>query len=276
MNDYWKALAKRSAITVGLEASALLSTLTRAAGDRGRGAIFTLHHVRPWEKKAFHPNDLLEITPDFLDVTLQTLGQEGYEFISLDDVPARLARDAGRPFACFTLDDGYRDNAAYAADVFTRHGAPFTIFLTGGFVDATRSMWWETLEAVLSRNDSLPYDFGNGAEMLAAGTVRDKSAAFNRIAAHINSSDELEAIAALDDAATRLGTDPLGITADLTMRQDELAALLANPLAAYGAHTMTHRGIARLTAAQSEAEIADSVAVVAAITGRRPVAFAYP
>ncbi len=52
----------------------------------------------------------------------------------------------------FTLDDGYRDNATFAADIFARHRAPFTIFLNSGFFGRTCTMWWETLDAVLNQS----------------------------------------------------------------------------------------------------------------------------
>jgi peptidoglycan/xylan/chitin deacetylase (PgdA/CDA1 family) len=127
---------KRTVITAGLEVSAVLDRLGLASGTRGLGAIFTLHHVRQPFQRPFHPNDILEITPQFLDEALTVLERAGYEFIRLEDVPARLASNAGgKPFACFTLDDGNRNNLTEAAPVFTRHGAPFTIFITKGFIE---------------------------------------------------------------------------------------------------------------------------------------------
>src|SRR5918998_5575217 len=73
---------------------------------RGRGLILTFHHVRPWRERAFAPNRLLEITPDFLDRVLTLLAEEGFEIVALDEVPRRLV--AGGPrFAALTFDDGY-------------------------------------------------------------------------------------------------------------------------------------------------------------------------
>jgi peptidoglycan/xylan/chitin deacetylase (PgdA/CDA1 family) len=274
--DQAKLLAKRAVVTSGLEVSSVLSGLGLFGTARGQGAIFTLHHVRPRRQNDFHPNDLLEVAPEFLETAIVTLKNEGYVFIRLEDIPSRLAERPSRPFACFTLDDGYRDNANFAADIFARHHAPFTIFLNSGFFGRTRTMWWETLDAVLNHTDQIAFDFGRGPETLSAGTPAQKLSVFNRIASHINAADERQAVAVLDEEAMRCGIDPGGIVAELTMAEAELKTLSTNPFVSYGAHTVSHRGIARLPDDEAEGEIAESVDAVAAITGSRPKSFAYP
>ncbi|MBL0370814.1 polysaccharide deacetylase family protein [Rhizobium sp. KVB221] len=267
---------KRAIISTGLEATSALSALGFGKGARGRGAIFTLHHVRPRSDDAFQPNDILEITPEFLETTILTLKAEGYEFARLDDIPARLAEPAGPPFACFTLDDGFRNNAEYAAPVFTRHNVPFHIFIAKGFAEATHSMWWETLDALLKRHENLEYDFGSGNEKIAAHGPAQKLAAFNRLAGFINRSEETIAVAKIDTVARSMGVDPLAITRELTMRGDELQALATNPLVSYGAHTISHRGLSRLTPEETRREIEQSADYLETLTGRRPASFAYP
>ena len=277
-----KPLIKRAVITAGLEATPFYMGAIGLFGPglletaRGHGAIFTLHHVRPRPNSAFQPNDILDITPEFLETAILTLKRRGYQFIRLEDMANRLKGVETPPFACFTLDDGYRDNAEFAAPVFTKHSVPFTIFLTKGLVDATHSMWWETIDAVLNTMDRLEFDFGNGTETLPAATNAEKLAAFNRVSDFINSTDEASAVARLDEAARKAGIDPLEITRTLTMRADELRKLAENPLVSYGAHTVSHRGLARLSVQEAEREVAESVAFVEAITGSRPKCFAYP
>jgi peptidoglycan/xylan/chitin deacetylase (PgdA/CDA1 family) len=268
---------KRAVITAGLETSAALAGIGMARQARGCGAIFTLHHVRPDRPGPFRPNAILEITPDFLDAAIVALKAEGYDFIALDDLPARLAAPGARPFACMTLDDGYRDNAKFAAPVFARHGVPYTIFITRGFIERTHSMWWETLEALLVRVERFDFDFGAGIEPVDVATPLLKMAAFDRIAAFINAAaDEASAIARLDRVAMAHGLDPLALTAELTMDGAALQALLADPLVSYGAHTVSHRGLARLDQMAADFEIAASIAKVEEICGRKPRAFAYP
>lgn len=266
---------KRTIITAGLEVSAALDSLGVSDRTRGRGAIFTLHHVRPRFQRPFHPNDILEITPAFLDEALGTLKARGYDFIRLEEVPDRLASRSTRPFACFTLDDGNRNNKTDAATVFARHAAPFTIFITKGFIDATHSLWWETLEALLNKTPAIDFDFGLGPEPVPSATPAQKLSAFRRITDFVSTAEEAHAVEQLDSEARKHGIDPLAITRDLTMRASELKELAANPLVSYGAHTVSHRGLARLPDSESRREIAESVDAVRALSGKTANAFAY-
>lgn len=270
-----RTVVRRAAIAGGLEVAKGLSRAGLMAGARGQGAIFTLHHVRPKLARPFDPNAHLEITPDFLDATLTTLKEEGYRFVALEHLPDALAAGGG-PIACFTLDDGYRNNLDHALPIFDRHQAPFTVFVAGGFIDRTHTLWWETLADLLSANERLHIDLGRGAETLQARAIAEKQAAFKRIAAFIHSRDEAEAIALLNAAARARGIDPLAITDRLTLDEAGLRRLTESPLASLGAHTISHRSVARLDKAEARREIDESAKRVEAIIGRRPLTFAYP
>src|SRR5918911_3763559 len=67
---------------------------------QGCGVVLMFHHVRPWRPRAFAPNRLLEITPEFLDRTLALLRGLGFDLVELDALPARLsAAGPARAFA---------------------------------------------------------------------------------------------------------------------------------------------------------------------------------
>ena len=269
---------KRAVITGGLEFAHLAGRAGLMASARGRGAIFTLHHVRPKTARAFGPNAHLEITPEFLDAAIVQLAAEGYQFVALHDLPARMviARSDER-FAAFTLDDGYRNNALHAQPVFTEHRVPFTVFIAGGFACKTHSIWWETLVELLEARQHLEFDFGSGPVVLPLATSFQKQSAFTRIARFVQQDeDEAKAIAALDEVARANGIDPMLITERLVMREPELKSLVLNPLATLGAHTISHRALARLSDEEARREMAESIDRVEAIAGRRPDTFAYP
>ncbi len=272
-----RTLAKRIAITGGLEVANLLRSVGLMRGARGMGAIFTLHHVRPHEPSSFSPNAHLEITPDFLDAVLTRLKSDGYRFVSLADVPgALLEPKPSQPFAAFTLDDGYRNNLVYAMPVFERHEAPFTIFVAKGLVERTHTIWWETLTALLRREDRLNFDFGDGAETIYTATPADKHRAFARFARYIHAHEETVAVEAVDALARSHGIDPTEIVDDLVMGAPELNLVDASPLASLGAHTVSHRAVARLSDAEVRDEMTHSQDYVEVISGHRPDAFAYP
>ena len=137
-----------------------------------------LHHVRPWRERAFAPNRVLEITPQFLDRTLAVAKELGFELASLDEVPGRLAAP-GRPFAAVTFDDGYRDTVEHALPVLRRHGAPFTVFVTTGFAEGTGRLWWVELEEAIARLDRVAVTVGGERFSAPCGTPPEKAAAFD-------------------------------------------------------------------------------------------------
>ncbi len=122
----------------------------------GVGGIFMLHHVRPRRDSAFQPNHHLEITPDFLRATLAHLRASGIEIVTVDEMYQRLMqRDFSRRFACFTFDDGYRDNRDFALPVMREFDAPFTVYVASDFAEGTGRLWWVALEMVVAKAQAI-------------------------------------------------------------------------------------------------------------------------
>src|ERR1700732_2207652 len=154
--------AKHLLIRAGLEVAALPGAGRLFPSAAGRGVIFTLHHVRPARDHEFEPNAHLSITPEFLDEAIVAARRCGLVPVHLQDLLRLLANPSDtRKFVCFTLDDGYRDNEKFAAPVFRKHGAPYTIFIAPGFVERTRTMWWETAEELTRAVPFVEFDFGH-------------------------------------------------------------------------------------------------------------------
>ncbi|HEX2147715.1 MAG TPA: polysaccharide deacetylase family protein, partial [Pseudorhizobium sp.] len=237
---------KRNVIPGVLSASYLASRAGLLPARRGRGAIFTLHHVRP-ARQTFEANAHLEVTPEFLEAAIRQLRSDGYDFVGLDDIPARLRSSESKPFAAFTLDDGYHNNVEYALPVFERHDVPFTVFITRGFAERTHSLWWETLAELLPQVDHLEFDFGKGVEKLQLSSPPQVKAAFDRFVSYVWQKDETEAISEIDALSRRHGFDSFDLTHRLVMGREELLKLVAHPLATLGAHTVSHRAVSRLS-----------------------------
>ncbi len=256
-----------------------LAGLARIAPDRlrGRGAILTLHHVRPAEPGRFRASPHLEVAPDFLDALIRRLLRLGCEPIALADVPTRLAApDDGRRFVAFTLDDGYRDNLVHARPVFERHGVPFTVFATSGFVRRERTIWWQTLERTLEAVDDLRFETGDRTLRFACADALAKTMTFRRIVDWMATVDEDESVAVLDRVAADHGVSAAAVADELVMTPDELRALARSPLATIGAHTHAHPNLRRLDPDRLAREIRRGTDELAEILGTRPTVFAYP
>ncbi|MDX2156442.1 MAG: polysaccharide deacetylase family protein [Hyphomicrobiaceae bacterium] len=254
-------------------AGGLLSPMTR-----GVGVIFTLHRVVPGQTAGFSPNRILELQPEFLDQTIQLVLDRGFDVVSLDEVHARLGEgDFDRPFACFTFDDGYRDNREHASPIFRRYGLPMAIYVPTDFPDGKGDMWWLRLEKVLAELDAIDVKIDGNWCHFDLETTDRKNAAFERIYWWLRRLPvEEHAREFVSELAQAHGVEVGGICRDLIMDWDEIRDLAADPLVTIGAHTRRHLALAKLTQSEAALEIQESVHRLEAEL-RRPVShFSFP
>lgn len=244
----------------------------------GLGGIFMLHHVRPRRDASFQPNAHLEVTPDFLREMLIHLRAHDIEIVGIDELHRRLnQRDAGRRFACFTFDDGYRDNRDFALPVMREFGAPFTIYVTSEFAEGSGRLWWIALEQVIARADRIEVEIDGVATRLDTDSAAAKCAAFARL------HDWLRALPGEHDLrrqigalCARHGVDEAAIASELCMSWDELRQLDSEKLITIGAHTLSHCNLAMQSEATARSEIADSRSRIESELQRPVLHMAYP
>jgi peptidoglycan/xylan/chitin deacetylase (PgdA/CDA1 family) len=241
----------------------------------GVGAIFMLHHVRPRRDAEFQPNRHLEIAPEFLRAMLTHLRSEGIDIITMDEVHQRLIeRNFSRRFACFTLDDGYRDNRDFALPVFRQFDAPFTVYVTSDFAQGTGRLWWVALEMAIAKASSIEAEIGGAAVRLDTATPAAKQAAFDRL------HDWLRSLPGEHDVQREMdrlyGVDEPAICRDLCLSWDELKPFAQDPLVTIGAHTITHCNLARQNEEIASQEMAISRARIENALQRPVLHLAYP
>jgi len=244
----------------------------------GLGAVFTLHHVRPQRDAGFQPNAHLEVTPAFLREMLMHLRAHDIEIISVDELHRRLiACDVARRFACFTFDDGYRDNRDFALPVMREFGAPFTIFVTGDFAQGSGRLWWIALERVIARADQIDVEIGGVATRLDTASTAAKLAAFQRLHDWLRTlPGEHDLRHQMSALCARHGVDEAAIASELCMSFDELRGLGAEKLVTIGAHSLSHCNLARQSEEIARSEIADSRRRIEAELQRPVLHMAYP
>ncbi len=248
-----------------------------ASRTRGLGLILTLHHVRPFSGEPFAPNRLLEVEPDFLDLTLTRAAELGFDFVTLDEAVRRVkAGSSDRPFLHLTFDDGYRDVRDLALPILERHGAPATLYIASSFADGEAELWWLSLEEAIRRAKVLNLDLGTEERFVACQSTTEKYEAWAKIYWTLRAGPEERLRDEVREMALANGVDILGFAKTLCMRWDELADIARRPLVEIGAHTVSHPMLAKHPAEVARAEIANGRDAIAARLGVVPRHFAYP
>jgi peptidoglycan/xylan/chitin deacetylase (PgdA/CDA1 family) len=244
----------------------------------GVGTIFMLHHVRPSRDDMFQPNRHLEITAEFLREVLAHVRALDVDIVSMDEAHRRMSeRDFARRFACFTFDDGYRDNRDHALPVMREHNAPFTVYVANDFAEGSGRLWWVALERVIARADTIEIMRDGATVQIDARDAAAKQDAFNQVHAWLrtlpNDTDVQREVSTL---CARHGIDDAAIARELCMSWDELRAFAADPLVTIGAHTISHCNLARENEAEAQRQMRDSRSKIEAELQTSALHLAYP
>lgn len=241
------------------------------------GVVFMLHHVTPSPPQDFDPNGHLRVTPEFLEDVISQVRDAGFDFVSLDELPMRLESSAQqRPFAAFTLDDGYKDNRDYAYPIFKRHNVPFTIYIPTDFADGSGELWWLVLEEALRRLNAARIEMSGATREFQLRTTSDKDLAFDEIYSWLRQLPERQARDVVLRLAQDANYDQAQLCRDLVMSWGEIRALASDPLVTIGGHTRTHFALAKLSAAEARAEMQESIDRISTELGRLCRHFSYP
>src|SRR5271169_81524 len=244
----------------------------------GVATIFMLHHVRPAREGEFQPNRHLEVAPDFLRTTLSHLRSSDIDIVTMDELQLRLTeRNFSRRLACFTLDDGYRDNRDFALPLMREFDAPFTVYVASDFAQGVGHLWWVALEMVIAKTAAIEVEIAGVATRFDTSTPAAKQAAFGRLhdwLRGMRGQDDLErAIGAL---GARHGIDEAAICRELCMSWEELKSFSNEPLVSIGAHSVTHCNLATQPTEIASREMTTSRARIEGMLQRPVVHLAYP
>ncbi len=210
----------------------------------GRGAIFMLHRMAPAGARVLDPD--YTTTADLLDDALTLTRISGFDCIALDELPNRLRSDQGRRFVAFTFDDGYRDNVTNALPVFAAHDAPLCIYTVTGVLDRTIDYWWGALARLVETHDTLDLQPLGLPGTVSTASWTDKQAAYLRIEQWVHEDLERRSSAVSAWCTTHHGLDARRLLDEDALGWDDLRALASQPLVTIGAHSQTHRRLARL------------------------------
>ncbi|WP_104694809.1 polysaccharide deacetylase family protein [Helicobacter equorum] len=204
----------------------------------GNAAILMLHRIAPIDSNKLPINEALKVSPEFLETFIKEAKQQGYTFVSLDELTCNLKDSRSfNKLLCITIDDGYKDNLTYGYPIFDSYRVPFCIYICTSFPESTHNMWWFALEDYILENDIYIY---------STQSISQKESLFLDLRTKIiqNSSSYTDSMAICQE---------LGIVYDpriydhLTLSWEDISFLATNPLVTIGNHTHTHPVFNRLT-----------------------------
>ena len=244
----------------------------------GVGVILTLHRVRPPGENSFRPNQLLEVTPEFLVEVIELLQRSDLDLVDMDEAHRRLIEgDFRSRFACLTFDDGYRDTLEWAYPILKRYHVPFTLYVPTSFPDHFGELWWMALEAVIAENDWVGLVMDGENRHVDCRTLADKKTAFDQLYGWLRARrTEEELRDRVRELCARYNVDLGAICERSCMTWDQIRELAADPLVTIGAHTVNHVILTKVSEKTVRSEMAMSRRVIEASIGVQPKHFAYP
>jgi peptidoglycan/xylan/chitin deacetylase (PgdA/CDA1 family) len=250
----------------------------------GVGIIFTLHHVVPEAEQrlvGFSPNRILTISAEFLEATIAQVKANGIEIVDLNEARRRLQQqDFSTRFACFTLDDGYRDNYTIARPVFERHGVPYTVYVTSGVIDGEVNMWWEHLETIIGLEPTIDLLLAGRRFEYNTATDAEKYRAYDAVYWHMRrlpEAQQREAIELLMNFRPKEGSEEdKGFRASEPMSWDMVQEIATSELGTIGGHTVRHRALSKLTIDEVRHEVQQNLEDIEHHTGINVEHFTYP
>jgi peptidoglycan/xylan/chitin deacetylase (PgdA/CDA1 family) len=202
-----------------------------------------------------------------------------YRCLSLDDGVAELQAGALRaPTACVTFDDGYLNNRTEALPVLERYRVPAVVYLPTALIDRGELPWATRLELGFRDTPRTTVDLsrlGLGVERL--DTDADRARVGRAAVLALKQLPDDAASERLDELARTIGESSTARGPSWRMMTwEDVRAVGRGGLVTFGGHTVEHRMLSRLTDAQVEREIVDSVGRVGAATTAVSRTFAYP
>lgn len=235
------------------------------------------HRVIEADATTLYPGYAVSTT--CLEAYLTCVRRAGWTIVGMDELceSLRVGR-TDRRLACFTFDDGYRDNRTLALPIFRAYNAPMCVYVATGLIDRQSFYWWGGLERLLLSQDSIRLALPNdtlGTRRLTTQTPAQKEKAMGAIDAWCHDNPSLVA-PVIGELLREHGIDAgAALDAD-AMTPDELGRMSQDPLVTIGSHGITHLPMSRLSATELEWELTESRARLERLTGAPVRHLAYP
>lgn len=203
------------------------------------------------------PFTLEAVAPQAFQRQMRYLARH-FQILPLADIVERVRTGAPIPprSLAITFDDGYEDNYTHAFPVLRALGLPATIFLTTGWIDTDEIPWFDRVLHAFGRStaESIALPGETGRVPLGEGASR-QALAIRALYALMRIPDTERRTAQESLIAELVPGDKGPIKAMLQWTQ---IREMASAGMTFGAHTVTHPILSRLSEGEARRELSDS------------------
>jgi peptidoglycan/xylan/chitin deacetylase (PgdA/CDA1 family) len=202
-----------------------------------------------------------------------------YDILPLDEALDRQAAgQLERPTAALTFDDGFLNNRTVAWPVLQHLGLPATIFLPTGALGGHAALWPDRCHLAIAKSTCETLDAAFlGLGRLPLHTTSERTSAINRVLRALKGVPTKQRADHEVTLRQQLGRPPLEEPGPFrVMTEADVAAMDADPLISFGAHTRTHPILSMCEDAVVVEEVVESVRDVASLVAQPARTFSYP
>jgi len=201
-----------------------------------------------------------------IEKTLSFFQQEGFQFLTLQAfIEAAQQKEAlPKKAMCFTLDDGYLDQAITALPVFEKYNCPITIFLITNFTSEADWPWYEKIKYIYFTTEKNNIDLTvNGFSVSHNMSETSRAECAREVIEWFKTLPEGDLASALIQlchvAAVSLPCLPPVFSQPITWR---LARSVESPNVVFAPHSMTHNLFSRISRERALEEMSESWAML--------------
>ena len=223
---------------------------------------------------SFKPN--VSATPQEFARQMEYLSK-WFHVVSLTDLVEWLRgnKDLPRYAALITFDDGYLDNYTSAFPILRKNNFPALIFLTTGHINTDAPFYWDMAAYCFSHtvNDHLPFPDGHVEGWSNPEQLERVSRNWIEF---MKTLPQAEKQIYVENLPVLLGVSiPTGFFKGLMMDWDQVREM-RNGGVEFGAHTMSHPILTRISLDQVRKEVVGSSSRIEAELEQPVLGFAYP
>jgi peptidoglycan/xylan/chitin deacetylase (PgdA/CDA1 family) len=202
---------------------------------------------------------------------------ETRDMLTLDELVQciRNRKPLPKRAAVITFDDGYKDVYAYAYPILKKYNVPAIVFLTTGHIGTRNLFWFDKVRYAL-QNTPLKTLKLDGIGNIALGQTNDRLQAFSTVVEQLKNLSEEKKDGLIEELIRVSGVDiPADLGKEIILSWHDVIEMSNNGID-FGAHTVTHPILAKVSRDRATYEIRQSKKEIEERLGKPVTAFSYP